>query len=77
MQGAGVWQLFASPHHPAPGPGVLPACREGCAGVWSEGCAFIPELEEPLSFSELLQGLKERGGWVVVSASGISEVLGG
>lgn len=26
----------------------------------SEGCAFIPELEEPLSFLGLLQGLK---GW--------------
>lgn len=55
----GVWQVFESPHHPAPGVGG--SCWEGCVGVSSEGCAFIPKQEEPLPFLELLQGLKEWG----------------
>lgn len=66
----GVWQVFESPHHPAPGVGG--SCWEGCVGVSSEGCAFIPKQKEPLPFLELLQGLKEWGEWGVVSASELS-----
>lgn len=66
VQGAEHWALAGVwiPSSPCSRPWGA-SCREGCVSVRREGCAFIPELGEPLSFLALLLGLKKWGERVI------------